>query len=379
MSKPELVERIEALSLELVMADQTDVQEMARLHTRFEQLAELAAEDEVLAEAAARATQLLERLILGEEDAAAAMDTLGRVVAALRALVCEHRSLEEVDFPEGFRIAGPASGKLVLPPHVDEGILAEFLAQQKGVLEEFEGHVLALERGQDAEPLGAVRRILHTLKGEAGVLGLAEVERVCHETESYLEERKVPSTDRLLAVKDWLARAMQAYGEGSLPPAVPKDLWESGDADEEPMTPQGSVDLAEAPGPGVDLAAAGLLGDFVTEAREHLDAADTHLLTLETDPAISEALDAVFRCFHTIKGVAGFLDLREIGSLAHEAESLLDRARRGDIVLAGAAIDVTFDAVDAMKRLVGAVEASLAGGEVRRDETLPKLLAAGGQ
>jgi HPt (histidine-containing phosphotransfer) domain-containing protein len=96
----------------------------------------------------------------------------------------------------------------------------------------------------------------------------------------------------------------------------------------------------------------GLLKDFVSEAREHLETADLNLLTLETEPRNAEALSAVFRAFHTIKGVAGFLELDGIGALAHEAENLLDRARKGELVVEGTAIDVAFDAVDALNLFI---------------------------
>ena len=102
-----------------------------------------------------------------------------------------------------------------------------------------------------------------------------------------------------------------------------------------------------------------LLGDFVVEAMEHLENADIHLLKLETDPDDTEALNSVFRAFHTIKGVAGFLALDQILSLSHEAENLLDKARKGELILAGATIDVTFDAADTLKRLIGHLREAL--------------------
>ncbi len=98
-----------------------------------------------------------------------------------------------------------------------------------------------------------------------------------------------------------------------------------------------------------------LMAEFIQEAREHLEAADVHLLTLETEPDNEEALNAVFRAFHTLKGNAGFLALPEIQCLAHEAESLLDRARKRTLQLEGKAMDVAFDAVDALKGLVGQI------------------------
>lgn len=117
-----------------------------------------------------------------------------------------------------------------------------------------------------------------------------------------------------------------------------------------------------------------LLRDFVHEAMEHLDNADVHLLTLESDPRQDEALNAVFRAFHTIKGVAGFLGLDQIQSLAHEAENLLDKARKNELLLTDAAMDITFDAVDMLKKLVGFVNNALGGGVLQTEAGLPALL-----
>ena len=118
-----------------------------------------------------------------------------------------------------------------------------------------------------------------------------------------------------------------------------------------------------------------LLGDFVSEAMEHLEAADVQLLTLETEPKDEEALNAVFRAFHTIKGVAGFLGLQQIGQVAHEAENLLDLARRGELALGGSAMDAAFDAVDALKRLVSGLGQALNEGQApAKDESLPELI-----
>jgi two-component system, chemotaxis family, sensor kinase CheA len=119
-----------------------------------------------------------------------------------------------------------------------------------------------------------------------------------------------------------------------------------------------------------------LLQDFVMEAREHLDNADVHLLTLESDPHHDEAMNAVFRAFHTIKGVAGFLALDDIQALAHEAENLLDKARKNELSLVDAAMDITFEAVDMLKRQVGYVNDALTNHKpLEGDAGLPGLAA----
>jgi two-component system, chemotaxis family, sensor kinase CheA len=119
----------------------------------------------------------------------------------------------------------------------------------------------------------------------------------------------------------------------------------------------------------------GLLADFITEANEHLDSAEIHLLTLETTSQDTEAINAVFRCFHTIKGVAGFLALDEIRILAHESESLLDKARKNELELANEAMDVTFDAVDLLKRMVASLKECLESGtDLPSEPSLPQVV-----
>ena len=49
-----------------------------------------------------------------------------------------------------------------------------------------------------------------------------------------------------------------------------------------------------------------LLDDFVLEANEHLTFIDGGALLLERDPSQLETVHAVFRSFHSIKGLAGF-------------------------------------------------------------------------
>lgn len=116
-----------------------------------------------------------------------------------------------------------------------------------------------------------------------------------------------------------------------------------------------------------------LVLEFVTEAQEHLASAEAGLLALESDPGDADSLNAVFRSFHTIKGVAGFLDLSEIGSLAHAAENLLDLARQKRVEFVGARVDVTLESLDVMRELVAGLSASLATGAA--DDPHPRLPA----
>ncbi|MDT9136419.1 Hpt domain-containing protein, partial [Escherichia coli] len=58
---------------------------------------------------------------------------------------------------------------------------------------------------------------------------------------------------------------------------------------------------------------------------------------------------------------AGFLDLGDIRAVAHEVETLLDRARNQDLRLTPAIIDVVLASADYLKRAVAWVRAGLEG------------------
>lgn len=119
-----------------------------------------------------------------------------------------------------------------------------------------------------------------------------------------------------------------------------------------------------------------LVLDFIAEAAEHLESAEAGLLELENKPGDNEVLSQIFRAFHTIKGMAGFLNLGEIGSLAHSAENLLDGARKGEMILSGANGDVVFESIDMLKKMISGLKVSVeAGKPVSGHKGLPDLLA----
>ena len=105
----------------------------------------------------------------------------------------------------------------------------------------------------------------------------------------------------------------------------------------------------------------GLIEDFAAEAREYLDTAETALLRLETAPDDVEAINDVFRAFHTIKGTSSFLGLASIAGFAHHAEDMLDRVRGAELAFAGPVPELALRATDMLKSLVLAIPSALAG------------------
>ena len=118
-----------------------------------------------------------------------------------------------------------------------------------------------------------------------------------------------------------------------------------------------------------------LLEEFITESRDLIAAAEAALLELETDPENAEALNIVFRAFHTVKGTSGFLGLDYISKLAHGAESFLSRIRDKEIRCIGGYADLAFRSVDMLKDLIKIVQDALGGGPMAAPDGFDDLMA----
>lgn len=114
-----------------------------------------------------------------------------------------------------------------------------------------------------------------------------------------------------------------------------------------------------------------ILNDFVSESRDNIEAIEMHLIDLEQSRGDKEAVNAVFRMFHTIKGVSGFLNLEVINRLTHNTENLLDRIRTDEIQINNTLIDLILESVDMVKTLLDEVDESLSSGTYVEKESAP--------
>lgn len=71
-----------------------------------------------------------------------------------------------------------------------------------------------------------------------------------------------------------------------------------------------------------------IYNEFVGESVEHLERIEGDVLELEHGGGSMEMVNEIFRCFHSIKGAAGFLGLTALNRLCHESETMLDRVRK---------------------------------------------------
>src|SRR5690606_16917810 len=98
------------------------------------------------------------------------------------------------------------------------------------------------------------------------------------------------------------------------------------------------------------------LQTFMAEARTLLEEMEHGLLSLEQYPDDKEAINAVFRAAHTIKGSAGLFGLDDIVGFTHHAETLLDRIRDGDIQLNSELVGLFLRCRDHLDNLLSLVD-----------------------
>ena len=99
------------------------------------------------------------------------------------------------------------------------------------------------------------------------------------------------------------------------------------------------------------------LQTFIVESRELLEDMETALLAVAQAEAKDEAVHAVFRAAHTIKGSAGLFGLDHIVNFTHVVESVLDQVRDAKVELSDELTSLLLACCDHIGALIDAVEA----------------------
>ncbi|PGO33798.1 chemotaxis protein CheA [Bacillus cereus] len=99
-----------------------------------------------------------------------------------------------------------------------------------------------------------------------------------------------------------------------------------------------------------------LLNIFFEEAEEHLQSLNENVLNLERNPADMEVVGEIFRSAHTFKGMSASMEFTEMADLTHKMESVLDEIRHGNMMVNANIIDVIFECIDNLEKMVADVQ-----------------------
>ena len=115
-----------------------------------------------------------------------------------------------------------------------------------------------------------------------------------------------------------------------------------------------------------------LLKEWFEEAYDLIDGIEQSLLVLESNTSDTEAIDALFRAAHTLKGGSATVQFSEISHFTHTMEDAMDEIRNGAVKVSSGIVDVLLCALDIIKEMV----AARARGDVYSDnidDTLNEL------
>jgi len=416
---------LNAAASQVPLIDKSDLSALSTINAILESLAAAEGVPKAMATQASRAAGLAQHIIMAETEfdsgckkLCECIDKMQKSIREMAAITPPEPSVQPNEQKHGMDIPAAGRGDESSEAQSDlKELLVKFASTQQPVLEDFEAYILEYEKG-DPQAKGAIKRVLHTWKGEFGVLDLSEYSKFIHGVEDMLEKDSLDA-DALFRLKDLLSSKLAALATGgkallteseiksfcetsagssacpkgneasalptenqaqstkgapsSITTTLPQQLPNVEAANpvghvEEPAenrsTQQSSVSNARrTSSQDIQACDASLMGDFINESRDHMHTAETLLLELETDPNNKENLNSIFRAWHTVKGVAGFLGLKEIASLAHKMESQMDLARKGELVLGAGPIDVFLEGNDCLKALIAAIEPAMKGDQ----------------
>jgi two-component system chemotaxis sensor kinase CheA len=116
------------------------------------------------------------------------------------------------------------------------------------------------------------------------------------------------------------------------------------------------------------------LKTFIVESREMLVDMENALLTIEQQPDRDEAVNAIFRAAHTIKGSAGLFGLDHVVAFTHVVESVLDHVRDGNLEIDDELVVLLLSCCDHLGALITAIEDGHMGASAELDEVTAPLL-----
>jgi len=254
------------------------------------------------------------------------------------------------------------------------------------LLEKLEPEILAFENGgagAAARIAGLVKEIRHSVGNDLPTLAKTFLNGVASRLEKGGIARGTEAVNPLLEMKDLLFDFFNARAAGKKTAlseeavtSILSRLNAAAGGGGKPAAPRtGSPGAAAIKLPEVNIRPGNPeMLEFVSETREYIQGAESAMMALETDPGAVEHLNEVFRCFHNIKGISGFLELRDAQMLSHEAESMMERARKGEIVFTGVYAALAFEALDMFKEIVDRVQAAHDGAKYEIPEGFAGLL-----
>ena len=197
------------------------------------------------------------------------------------------------------------------------------------------GVALGQLRTRDDDAIWAeVRRLCHTIKGSAAMVGLDDVSDKAKSAETTARAGEENKNSR--GTKH-VAKLIQAIEQCAKLLGIPFKLLVPAEASKAAKESSTAIDK--------DLAQA-----FVLDANDQLETLERALLAWEKGDNAEDQRHAAYRAYHTLKGAANSIGLGAVGAQIHHVEALLDSAGTGSVAQTKEMFTFLLTTVDHLRR-----------------------------
>ena len=228
----------------------------------------------------------------------------------------------------------------------------DFVIEAKEHLSSLESNSIELEKNlDDIELMHSIFRDLHSIKGLAGFAGQTYIQRITHQTETLIDGGRkgklkitLPIINFLLITIDYIKKICENL-------SIVKDSAFLKEVDIHLNQMENEEKIAEEQVIAEEVVDDEFLQDFILEAKEHIENIESQVIYLEKEPSNEEIIHSMFRSFHTIKGLAGFVNQNLIQKIAHQTETIMDSCKKGKVAVDKALIDLILASSDYINKI----------------------------
>ncbi|MBP7461521.1 MAG: Hpt domain-containing protein, partial [Candidatus Delongbacteria bacterium] len=94
-----------------------------------------------------------------------------------------------------------------------------------------------------------------------------------------------------------------------------------------------------------------LIQSFIGEGLDMIDQVEPQIDLILTEQR-TDTINSIFRLFHSLKGLASFLNFENVKLVTHEAETLLDLFRRNISLPGQETTDILYKTIDQMRKMI---------------------------
>ena len=113
---------------------------------------------------------------------------------------------------------------------------------------------------------------------------------------------------------------------------------------------------------------------YLEEAEDLLSKMEESLLLLEKSPDDASLIAEIFRAMHTLKGCSSMYGSFKVADFVHNLEAMYDKVRSEDLYLSQNIMDVTFNSLDHLRKIIHEDEITHPAEDKRHQELTRKIL-----